>query len=129
MILFKHLLLQKAPHRVAIPRFDQSPQIRSILYLQSNLHFYRYNKRLIRMASTLPKNAFFQALLDHDAHRIAVTQTATHREYTYGQLVKDVAHGRAWLDRKTEKMQLKSECIAFLAENGYEYVGARDLLV
>lgn len=79
------------------------------------------------MASTLPQNAFFNALVNHDAQTIAVVEKASDRKFTFGRLVRDVTLGRAWLDRTMGNMHLNSECVAFMAENSYEYVGAREL--
>ena len=79
-----------------------------------------------RMASNLPKNALFSALINHDEHSIAIAHSASCQKHTYGQLVRDVAWGRGWLNNKIEQMQIKSRCVAFLIDNGYEYVGAQN---
>ena len=128
MILSQHLFLRKALHRIATSGVKQPLHRRRPLSPYFHLNSFQYPNYQVRMASTLPKNVLFQALVDHDAQSTAIAQTSTRQKFTYGQLVRDVAYGRVCLDGKLKAMQVKSECIAFLAENGYEYVGAHYLL-
>lgn len=79
------------------------------------------------MASTLalPKLPLFEAITSHDAGSTAVIHSLSGRRFTYGDLVKDVAEGKQKLSHHAEGKPLEGERIAFLVENGYDYVGAR----
>ncbi|KAJ9644076.1 hypothetical protein H2201_007794 [Coniosporium apollinis] len=76
------------------------------------------------MASTLalPKLPLFEAITNHDAKSTAVIHSLSGRRFTYGDLVRDVAEGRQKLSRHAEGKPLEGERIAFLVENGYDYV-------
>ena len=75
------------------------------------------------MASTLPKSAIFQTLAQHDANKIAVVHSQSGRTFSYGSLVHDIAAVKDILWDRGRRRSLKGERIAFLAENGYDYVG------
>ena len=85
------------------------------------------------MASTLPKNQLFEALMGHDAQWTAIAHANSHDSFTYGRLVKDVAAGRKWLEQLADsrkqdgKSKADGRCIAFMVENRYDYVGARPI--
>lgn len=85
----------------------------------------------IRMASTLPNQPLFNALMSHDLSSTAIVHFPSSRKFTYGDLVHDVAIASATLREKllasgtTEG--LTGQRVAFLVENGYDYVGALSL--
>ena len=77
------------------------------------------------MASTLPKLPIFEAIKSHDAKSTAIIHSLSGRRFTYGELVNDVAAAKHKLSENTGGKSAVGERIAFLAENGYDYVGAR----
>ncbi|KAK7537582.1 hypothetical protein IWX49DRAFT_606410 [Phyllosticta citricarpa] len=74
------------------------------------------------MVSTLPKLPVFQALATHDPSTIAVVHSLSGRTFTYGQLVHDVAQAKVRLQQQANGKSLDGERVAFLVENGYDYV-------
>ncbi|KAH7126874.1 hypothetical protein B0J11DRAFT_526676 [Dendryphion nanum] len=77
---------------------------------------------IIRMASTLPRLPIFEALKGHDGESTAVVHSPSGRSFTYGELVNDVAAAKDKLQRNTGGKNAEGERIAFLVENGYDYV-------
>lgn len=77
------------------------------------------------MASTLPKLPIFEALKSHDPKTTAIVHYPSGRNFTYGELIHDVADATEELKGKAESNQLPGERVAFLVENGYDYVGAQ----
>lgn len=78
----------------------------------------------IRMASTLPRLPLFAAIHAHDARRTAVVHSLSGRAFTYGELLNDVAAAKLRLQQHTGGHSAAGQRIAFLVENGYDYVGA-----
>ncbi|KAF2260440.1 acetyl-CoA synthetase-like protein [Lojkania enalia] len=74
------------------------------------------------MASTLPRLPIFEAIKKHDAHSAAVVHSLSGRSFSYGELVNDVAAAKDKLQRNTGGKSAVGERIAFLVENGYDYV-------
>lgn len=79
------------------------------------------------MAFTLPRLPIFEAISKHDPASVAVIHSDSDRSFTYGELLKDVAAGRERLLANAKKSSVEAERVAFLIENGYDYVGARGL--
>ncbi len=79
----------------------------------------------LRMASTLPKLPIFEAIAGHKPGSTAVIHSSSGRRFTYGQLLKDTADARHKLYKVADSGRIAGERIAFLAESGYDYVGAR----
>ena len=77
-----------------------------------------------RMASTLPKLPVFEAISRHDPHSTAVVHCKSAKSFSYGQLLEDVADARDQLHDARGGQPLKGERVAFMVENGYDYVGA-----
>jgi malonyl-CoA/methylmalonyl-CoA synthetase len=79
------------------------------------------------MASTLPRLPLFEAIKTHDAHTTAVVHSLSGRRFTYGELLNDVAAAKHRLQAQapTPAHSVEGARIAFLVENGYDYVGAR----
>jgi malonyl-CoA/methylmalonyl-CoA synthetase len=90
-----------------------------------SLHVYagRSLSRL-RMASTLPSTPIFDAIAKHDPRSLAIVHSASDRSFCYGSLLHDVAAAKDNLSSLSNGKPLRGERIAFLAENGYDYVGA-----
>jgi malonyl-CoA/methylmalonyl-CoA synthetase len=79
------------------------------------------------MASTLPRLPLFEAIKTHDAHTTAVVHSLSGRRFTYGELLNDVAAAKHRLQAQAPapSHSVEGARIAFLVENGYDYVGAR----
>lgn len=75
------------------------------------------------MASTLPRSSIFKTLAEHDPGNHAIVHSLSGRSFTYGSLIHDVAAAKDHLTAIAEGQSLQGERIAFLAENGYDYVG------
>jgi acyl-CoA synthetase (AMP-forming)/AMP-acid ligase II len=76
------------------------------------------------MISTLPRLPVFQFIAGHDLSRTAIVHNPSGRAFTYGELAHDVADATVELGRKAGGKSLKGERVAFMVENGYDYVGA-----
>lgn len=79
------------------------------------------------MASTLPRLPIFEAIKQHDAKSTAVVHSISGRSFTYGELVNDVAAAKDKLQKNTGGKSAAGERVAFLVENGYDYVGGDPL--
>lgn len=77
----------------------------------------------VRLLATLPSLPIFRALQSHDPHSLAVIHGRSGREFSYGSLVADVLRAKRDLESSAEGGKLAGERVAFLAENGYDYVG------
>ena len=84
-----------------------------------------------RMASTFPDLPIFRAIASHDPHKTAIIHSKSNRRFTYGELLKDVEGARIRLyhqlkaaTSEKEKEPIGGQRVAFLMENGYDYVGA-----
>lgn len=76
------------------------------------------------MASTLPSSPIFEAIAKHDPRSPAIIHSTSDRTFCYGSLLHDVAAAKDNLAALANGKSLVGERIAFLAENGYDYVGA-----
>lgn len=79
------------------------------------------------MASTLPRLPIFEAITSHHPQTTAVVHNPSGRAFTYGELCRDVADATEALKSKAGRRDLFGERIAFLVENGYDYVGTRQI--
>ena len=75
------------------------------------------------MASTLPKLPVFEAIASHDPKSTAVIHCTSGRQFNYGSLLHDVAIARDQLRGAAGSQAIEGHRIAFLVENGYDYVG------
>lgn len=77
-----------------------------------------------RMVSTiLPRKPIFGELAKHDPKSVAVVQSEDGKTFTYGQLLKDVAASKQNMLEAAKVQKLDGERVAFMVENGYDYVG------
>lgn len=76
------------------------------------------------MATTLPRLPIFEAIATHDPCSSVVIHSASGRRFAYGELLSDVAQARNVLRHDAGDRPLDGERIAFLVENGYDYIGA-----
>ncbi|KAK3046036.1 hypothetical protein LTS18_013483, partial [Coniosporium uncinatum] len=74
------------------------------------------------MASTLPKLPIFEAITKHDPKSTAIVHSLSGRNFTYGELCNDVMGARLKLEKAAGGKPVEGERIAFLVENGYDYV-------
>ena len=79
-----------------------------------------------RMASTLPSTPIFNAIAKHDAKSLAIVHSSSNRSFCYGSLLHDVAAAKDNLASLVHGKSLRGERVAFLAENGYDYVGTKE---
>lgn len=78
------------------------------------------------MAAALQRSAFFEAIRTHDPASTAVVNYDSGVAFSYGSLLRDVACAKERLLRDTGKSEsgIAGERVAFMVENGYDYVGA-----
>lgn len=81
------------------------------------------SSHILRMASTLPNLPVFEAIAGHDPQSTAVIHSTSGRRFTYGGLLKDVAEARDKLRQAAGDTNMDGQRVAFLVENGYDYVG------
>ncbi|KAK3675383.1 hypothetical protein LTR78_004893 [Recurvomyces mirabilis] len=76
--------------------------------------------------ASLQRSPFIDAISKHDAESTAVVHSLSGRSFRYGSLLQDVALAKDRLLRKTGKDEssIVGERIAFLVENGYDYVAS-----
>ena len=85
-----------------------------------------------RMASTFPDLPIFRAIASHDPHSTAIIHSRSARWFTYGELLKDVEDAKVKLYeqlKSTSPESIGGQRVAFLVENGYDYVGAHSTCV
>lgn len=73
--------------------------------------------------ASLPSLPVFEAIANHDPTSTAVIHSASGRSFKYGSLLRDVAAAKDKLKETAGGKELSGERVAFLAENGYDYVG------
>ena len=76
--------------------------------------------------ASLQRSALFEALQQHDPKSTSIVHSLSGRTFQYGSLLHDVAKAKERLLQQTGKDEkgIEGERIAFLVENGYDYVGA-----
>lgn len=79
------------------------------------------------MHSTLPRLPVLEAISKHDPDSICVIHSDSGRTFTYGELLKDISQHSINLKERAKKEDLAGERVAFLVENGYDYVGAHTI--
>lgn len=80
-----------------------------------------------RMASTFPDLPIFRAIASHDPESTAIIHSKSNRRFSYGELLKDVEDAKIKLYhqlKSTSPESIGGQRVAFLVENGYDYVGA-----
>lgn len=77
------------------------------------------------MASTLslPRLPVFEAIAAHDPDSEAVAHCLSGRTFKYGGLLADVSRARDRIYAAAGTSDIQGERVAFLVENGYDYVG------
>lgn len=77
------------------------------------------------MASTLPRIPVFEAIANHNPQSTAVIHSKSGRRFSYGELLRDVADSRNNIRHSAREQSIEGGRVAFLVENGYDYVGAK----
>lgn len=77
------------------------------------------------MAVTIQRSAFLEALAKHDPSSVAVIDSASGTSYSFGALLQAVVRARELLLLKAGRAShaLSGERVAFMVENGIDYVG------
>ena len=98
---------------------------RSVVGKRARLNYSipRSKQTSIRMASTLPSTPIFNAIAKHDPTSLAIVHSTSDRSFCYGSLLHDIAAAKDNLTELVKGKSLQGERVAFLAENGYDYVG------
>ena len=81
------------------------------------------------MASSLPRLPVFEAIASHEPQSPAVVHSTSGRRFTYGGLLKDVANAKDKLCQAAGGQSMDGQRVAFLVENGYDYVGANRVAI
>ena len=94
-----------------------------------SIHRSAPKTRHLRMASTFPDLPIFRAIASHDPKSTAIIHSRSERKFTYGELLKDVEGAKITLYNQLKSASAEGESrggqrVAFLVENGYDYVGA-----
>ncbi|KAL9050428.1 MAG: hypothetical protein Q9162_006642 [Coniocarpon cinnabarinum] len=71
---------------------------------------------------SLPRIPLFEQIKVHDQSSPAVVHSESGQTFSYGQLLGDVAKATQRLEGEAKGKSLRGERIAFLVENGYDYV-------
>ncbi|KAI9802737.1 MAG: hypothetical protein M1825_002759 [Sarcosagium campestre] len=74
------------------------------------------------MVSTLPRLPVLEAIKSHDPESIAVVHYPSRRSFTYGDLLNDVVASKEKLREGSRSGSINGHRIAFLVENGYDYI-------
>ena len=83
------------------------------------------------MASTFPDLPIFRAIASHDPKSTAIIHSKSERKFTYGELLKHVEGAKITLYNQLKSASAEGESrggqrVAFLVENGYDYVGTSE---
>lgn len=107
-----------APSRGYVQRLGKST-----ITLQNPKTSYRFT--FYRLASTLTKLPIFEAIANHDPDSTAVIHPTSRHRFTYGSLLRDTVKAKERLQKLSPPgHRLEGQRIAFLVEDGYDYVGA-----
>lgn len=78
-------------------------------------------------ATTLQRSSFLEAIQKHEPASLAVLENDSGASFSYGTLIKSIAHAKDQLLSKAGRTDVSGERIAFMVESGYEYVGMYNL--
>ncbi|WPG97672.1 Hypothetical protein R9X50_00045200 [Acrodontium crateriforme] len=124
-MLLRRLRLNSLP-----PAFP-SLQLNSVPFTSAATDLRLINRSHTRRFSISPasmvalrRSAFLEAIQKHDPNSTAVVHSLSGRSFTYGSLLQDIAIAKENLLQTTGKDEksISGERIAFLIENGYDYV-------
>jgi malonyl-CoA/methylmalonyl-CoA synthetase len=75
------------------------------------------------VTTILPRKPIFGEIAKHDSKSTAIVLSESGKTYSYGDLLKDVAASKQSMLDAAKVKSLDGERVAFLVENGYDYVG------
>ncbi|QPC64391.1 hypothetical protein HYE67_006622 [Fusarium culmorum] len=75
-------------------------------------------------ATMLQRSSFIEAIQKHEPASLAVLENDSGASFSYGTLLKSIAHAKDQLLSKAGRTDVSGERIAFMVESGYEYVVA-----
>lgn len=77
------------------------------------------------MTVSLQHSAFLEAIQKHEPSSVAVVENDSHTSFSYGSLLHSIVRAKELLLLKTGKSErsISGERIAFMVENGVDYVG------
>jgi hypothetical protein len=81
------------------------------------------------MAISVQRSAFLEAIQKHNPSSTAVVHHDSGTSFSYGTLLHDIACAKERLLCSHSKDSIAGERVAFLVENGYDYIGMKMLLV
>lgn len=81
------------------------------------------------MTITIQRSAFFEAIQKHNPSSIAVINHDSGAAFSYGTLLGDVARAKEGLLQTAGKDDISGARVAFLVENGYDYVGKKSTML
>jgi malonyl-CoA/methylmalonyl-CoA synthetase len=76
-----------------------------------------------RTTATLPNLAIFEGIAKHDPASTAIIHSGSEQSFSYGNLLQDVVAAKKDISKIENGSNLRGECIAFVAENNYNYAG------
>jgi hypothetical protein len=79
----------------------------------------------MNMAISVQRSAFLEAIQEHNSSSTAVVNHDDGASFSYGTLLQDVACAKERLMCSASKGSIAGERVAFLVENGYNYVGMK----
>lgn len=77
------------------------------------------------MSVSLQRSAFLEAIQRHEPSSVAVVENASGASFSYQTLLQSVARAKEQFLLKTGRTDetISGERVAFLVENGFDYVG------
>jgi len=83
---------------------------------------------ILVMAVSIQRSVFLEAIEKHDPSSTAVVNNDSGTAFSYGTLLRDVACAKERLLQIPGRASIAGERVAFLVENGYNYVGMECIL-
>lgn len=79
------------------------------------------------MTVSLQRSAFLEAIRKHEPSSVAVVENATGANFSYRSLLHGVVRAKELLLLQTGRSDatISGERVAFMVENGFDYVGKR----
>jgi malonyl-CoA/methylmalonyl-CoA synthetase len=75
------------------------------------------------MAISIQRSVLVEAIQKHNPSTTAVVNHDSGSVFSYGQLLRDTAYAKERLLQTAGRDDIGGERVAFLVENGYQYVG------
>lgn len=75
------------------------------------------------MAIKTPRSVLFEALRRHDPASTAIVDSASGDHIPYASLLQDISRFKHHFLKEIGRDDISGERVAFIVENGYDYVG------